>query len=224
MPKSYLIHDNGGRPFKVTVLTKNSVIISKHVSKDDDPQYEEWKTINGIQKIFIGKDNEPNFTGNSILLKMSSNSYIFIGQYIYSFKTDDEIKKFYSPVGNSDIPYPFAVGTKNTYLLIESDYVENDVREEQQLSDDPYYQYYGHTGEKYPNHRIKGIKLLHTRLWGPTILNGKRYDDMAKVVTNCSNRNVVKKSTKKRVNRKRSSKQFILNLLKKSKPRRKVVK
>jgi hypothetical protein len=40
-------------------------------------------------------------------------------------KDGDVIDKYYSPVGNSDVPYPYAVGQKNSYFLIEKQYVEN---------------------------------------------------------------------------------------------------
>lgn len=56
--------------------------------------------------------------GNSILVNTSDNKYVYIGDEIYDFETDDEIIDYYSPIGNSDVPYPFAIGTKYTYLMI----------------------------------------------------------------------------------------------------------
>jgi len=44
---------------------------------------------------------------------------MFIGQDIYKFTTEKPITKFYSIMGNSDIPYPFAVSDK-IYLLLEN--------------------------------------------------------------------------------------------------------
>lgn len=57
-------------------------------------------------------------TGNALLLKVKTG-YVFIGHEIYSFKTKEEIKKFYSPVGNNDVPYPLAIGKENVYFLLE---------------------------------------------------------------------------------------------------------
>ena len=45
------------------------------------------------------------FTGNSILLQITQNKYVFIGDKIFSFAPKSEIKKFVSPIGNSDVPY-----------------------------------------------------------------------------------------------------------------------
>ena len=51
--------------------------------------------------------------------------YMFVGDRIIVFKTrGDPIVDFRSPIGNSDVPYPYAVGTENTYLLVENTYVK----------------------------------------------------------------------------------------------------
>jgi hypothetical protein len=66
------------------------------------------------------------FTGSSILLKQAKNTYIHIGIEIFSFKTNSEIIKFVSPVGNSDVPYPYAIDKdKNAYLMIENTVISN---------------------------------------------------------------------------------------------------
>lgn len=85
-------------------------------------------------RIFIGKSPKTNSTigtdsygskynGNSILLKIKNNKYIFIGYDIYQFDTEDEITYFISPIlrdrmivsifGNH--PCPFAIGKNNVY-------------------------------------------------------------------------------------------------------------
>ena len=58
------------------------------------------------------------FDGNSILLKLSKNKYVYIGSVIYSFTSYNEITTFISPVGNSDVPYPYAIDEKNNYYLL----------------------------------------------------------------------------------------------------------
>ena len=56
------------------------------------------------------------FNGNSILLSLGKNKYVFIGQKIIEFTTKkDKIIDFVSPVGNNDVPYPFAIGEKYVY-------------------------------------------------------------------------------------------------------------
>ena len=105
------------------------------------------------KKIWIGDndlkdphyDKKGGWKGNSILLKLPGPGYKYIGESIFTFQPEDVIEKYYSPMGNSGVPYPSAVGKKYTYLMIENVYIPNDVLD---LKVDAYQQYYGF-GEKY---------------------------------------------------------------------------
>jgi hypothetical protein len=82
-----------------------------------------------VQKVFVGNSYEnkktrysgafgKGFNGNSILLSLKGNEYIYIGNIMYSFETLYPVTQYYSYVGNNDVPYPFAVDThKNVYLM-----------------------------------------------------------------------------------------------------------
>eukprot|EP00435_Cladocopium_sp_Y103_P051783 s749_g16.t1 len=65
----------------------------------------------------------PQFLGNSILLQMGDlalageNRYIFLGKEMFGFETQSEIVKFSSPMGNSLVPYTFAVDADGRYFL-----------------------------------------------------------------------------------------------------------
>jgi hypothetical protein len=60
------------------------------------------------------------FKGNSILLDMGSNEYIFIGQQIYSFESFGKIMYFNSPVEHTDMPLPYAIDEfNNIYLMLD---------------------------------------------------------------------------------------------------------
>lgn len=153
--KEYMIHDNGGRPFRVAV-GKTSV----------DVYLNEWENqfIRGKQvfhtpykRIFIGdndlRDPMAEFPkgkarGNSILVHVNANKYIYIGHYIYSFETQgDTIQKYFSPVGNNDVPYPYAIGDEYVYFMLDCTTVPKNVFD---LKRDAYTQYYGYPfpGEK----------------------------------------------------------------------------
>ena len=60
--------------------------------------------------------------GNSILLQTGKNKYVYIGDGIRSFttKNGDVIKKYYSPVGNNEVPYPYAIGDKYVYIMLHN--------------------------------------------------------------------------------------------------------
>lgn len=140
--KEYKIHNNGGRPFLVSIH-KNIAEIYKIIKYDvnNDGIYSSKPVIKiKFEKCFVGKSpmNEmtkfsggygKEFDGNTILLKISStqqkNKYIYIGPSIYSFYTQDLIKKYVSPVGNNDVPYPYAVDNHNNIYLLEENVIIN---------------------------------------------------------------------------------------------------
>ena len=152
----YFTHANGGRPFEVEDYG-NKVIVYKQTYEEEDDIPFHWireKKLFEIpyKKIFVG-DNDLNYEkyvkkgkgskGNSILLEhKEKNKYTYIGSDIREFKTinGDIIKKYYSPIGNNDVPYPYAIGEKYTYLMIEQVYIPN---EKLDFTLDIYGQYYG---------------------------------------------------------------------------------
>ena len=96
---------------------------------------EHIKSYKNIHKKFIGKSIKGDDAmklpssfglGNSILLKITNKKYVFIGSFIYEFEPKDEIKEYYSMIGNSDVPYPAAIGEKNVYFLIERCYLSKE--------------------------------------------------------------------------------------------------
>lgn len=141
---TYFTHDNGGRPFKVTL--KSSGVVKIFVSTAIVPKggiivfepklYTRFLKGYDASNIFIGKSplNETTkfsgaygkpFDGNSILLKLNnlshstSNKYIFIGSRIFEFETEEPILKFYSTISNNDVPYPVAFTKSHVYIMSE---------------------------------------------------------------------------------------------------------
>lgn len=127
----YEIMDNGGIPFIVKVAQKN-VTIYKNVWDENKNKavMEKYPILTYIvDKIFIGRSVKnpmtefssaygPKYDGNSILLQLKDR-YIYIGVDIYSFIPLAPIIKYVSPVGNSGVPYPYAIDAKNNVYLME---------------------------------------------------------------------------------------------------------
>jgi hypothetical protein len=180
--KSYQIIDNGGIPFIVTVnKSENTVQILKQQSRsdtEDDSEltlddYTKLKKIS-YEGIYIGKDPknftdemgetwEKSYEGNSILLKISVNKFVYIGSEIYSFELDDGDKdiKYYSPMGHSGVPYPVLIGKKNTYFMLDKQAVPNEFLD---LTKEAYGQYYD-TVSHSNKHSMKNVKIIQDRLW-----------------------------------------------------------
>ena len=134
----YMIHDNHGRPFIVddTKSEKNAVVYKTKVI-DEDARVWEYEKATKIfttpyERIFIGDNllKDPHYEevgwakGNSLLLQISDKKYVYVGDCVFSFEPVDEdtLVKYYSPVGNNDVPYPYAVGKKYVYLLWDKSY------------------------------------------------------------------------------------------------------
>ena len=159
--KTYYTHDNGGRPFKVVVEDKK-VYVYKYKKYDETtnsflysekPIKYEKNNYFKCKNIFIGKSPKnkltissggygAKFTGNSILLQITQNKYVFIGDKIFSFTPKSEIKKFVSPVGNSDVPYPYAVDADGRYYLMIEDVIIDKIINIKKYNNDPYNFYY----------------------------------------------------------------------------------
>ena len=168
--KKYYTHDNYERPFLVYIKNNYIIVYKLNYSKvnytDDinDNSYDKFKTFNA-DKIFIGKDdgksthsdlkgmskaNAIKFsTGNSILLHLSKNKYVFIGHDLIEFNTkNDIIKSFHSIIGRNDVPYSFAVGDKYIYGFVvpfgyisKKEYSKLDINfiEDKAIEYDPFY-------------------------------------------------------------------------------------
>jgi len=127
--KTYEIHNNGTRPFVVEDDGKVATVFKTVYAKGADA-YTLGKQVvyQAYKKIFVGDndlkismyDRKGRGKGNSILLQISANKYMYIGHTIYTFESLDIIQAYYSPIGNSDVPYPWAIGTSHTYFMLDA--------------------------------------------------------------------------------------------------------
>lgn len=146
----YAILDNGGVPFNVKI--KGALVeIYKNTydyGKERLTKYMEFILTYNTEKVFIGRSikNEmtefsgaygPKYDGNSILLQLK-NQYIYIGTEIYSFVPLAPIKTYVSPVGNNEVPYPYAIDIKNNYYLMNGNVIILNTK----LTKDPFDYYY----------------------------------------------------------------------------------
>lgn len=157
--KVFETHDNGGRPFLAKINSKpNRIVVytTYPVSKKVlDIAYSDIFIGDNKLKTLNNYDPEHKHVGNSILVRTSENQYIFIGHEIYSFKTrmGDTIKQLQSGVGNSDVPYPYAIADEYTYFLLDKQTLPNNVLN---LKYDAYRQFYDTKYDK-KNFRVKTI-------------------------------------------------------------------
>ena len=153
----YNIHDNGGRLHYVMVDEEKKVAYHLQNGTNTDPKEYRWNGLRlPYKKIFIDRRNGDGTgihqsywfeVGSTILLQVSKKCYFFIqGRKSRFFTTvgDDEIVEYHAQIGNSDVPYPYAVGQSYVYLMIEDVYIE---KNRLPPHPDPYGVYYNHRHE-----------------------------------------------------------------------------
>jgi hypothetical protein len=161
----YYTHDNGIRPYKI-IIHKDSTNIDIYYNYSNN-NYDLLLNYT-TNKIWIGESplsemtefgggHGENFLGNSILIELENNKYIFIGHIIFSFTPQNKIIKYMSEVGNNDVPYPYAVDSNNNYYLIIEEIILKNIPKD--FNDNPYYYYYNNK-DKYGD--ILGINELVT--------------------------------------------------------------
>ncbi len=105
--------------------------------------------------------------GNSILIKISDKKYIYVGQIIYSFNTDQAITDYISYMGNSDVPYPVAYSDDYVYFFLDKKIVpiaELETPITVAKAGDLYGEFYGFIGSKknkLTKIDMKNVKLIH---------------------------------------------------------------
>jgi len=143
--KTYKILDNGGTPF-VVEITSTTVCVERHQGNKRSNK-EIFETP--YEHVFLGEKGRLKdaiyHKGSSILVCIKENHYVYIGSEIYSFKTTEPILFYESPIGSSETPYPYAVGDKYTYFMLDKEKVPNHLLDPKK---DAYGQFYGYTVSK----------------------------------------------------------------------------
>jgi hypothetical protein len=128
--ETYLVHYNYDTPFRIENYTDEKKV---HIF---DLTYN-TETIVKYQKIFTGSQTDPI---NTVLINTHNNNYIFSGRVLKKFTSIDPIVDYFSVIGRNDVPYPYAIDSKNRYYLL----IENVVLTKYS-GDDPYDYYYNNS-------------------------------------------------------------------------------
>jgi len=195
----YFTLDNGGRPFLVYVTKNQDNTNTVRVYQKDEDKYFFRGDCEGVgnyytyliaeyhpQKVHIGPSPlcastgfsggyGKKWDGNSILLETVTNTrktkkIIHIGSTIYEFTMNDNITSYHSPVGNNCVPYPFAIGEKNVYFMLDCGYVPRSIYDQHVVvgTVDAYDYFYGHTGDVALSKFVRPMEnmvVIHKPIW-----------------------------------------------------------
>jgi len=133
----YDILDNGTRPFRVEVSGKTVAIYKGTLPKGAETYgemvYNDLLKKLTVKEVHVGKNlcNSNSYLsttcnkwddGNTLLLHLDGNKYMFIGKVIYEFEMDDDFEAYYSIIGPNAVPYPITLGSKYVYLMLNGDH------------------------------------------------------------------------------------------------------
>ena len=172
---TYKIHFNGGRPFEVVICNEEEQTIVQVHKECNNGGYETIPAYTfNAKHVFVGASPKNEMTtfsgghgrkfyGNTILAHLcehqctnantpthnanttNHNTYAFIGKDVFTFASISPIVQYVSPVGNNDVPYPYAVDEHNNiYLLIEDVILLSAPDRTVTPEFDPYRYYYDH--------------------------------------------------------------------------------
>jgi hypothetical protein len=183
--KMYFTHYRYGRPFLVCIKSRNVAVYRVPAKVKLPPKFymtkekEQYKFADYYselvaqfqpRRIFIGvsvrSDLTKNtfeygkkITGNSILLEIANNSYVFIGESIFSFKSIAPITKYVSSVGYNDTPIPHAIDKRGNYYLLLDGVVVNFAKTAMKKISDPHIIYWDAKKAKKNKNKNKKIKM-----------------------------------------------------------------
>jgi hypothetical protein len=159
--QTYVTQMNGGRPLRVSINDDTKTIYvycnyDENAYDEDDIQDDETPVCSDVTEIYktqfiqywIGKSScgDPDFDGSSFLVQVADNKYVYICDEISSFTAYAPIVKYVSDMGNSNVPYPYAIDEKgNVYLMLEDTVIIGlpELHESyDELYEDPYTYYY----------------------------------------------------------------------------------
>lgn len=179
----YEIMDNGSTPYIIYVnptrttvsifrIPKKGYVMNKDWSRNTAENYgyftELVKEYKNVRDVMPGIDYKEGMNGNSLLIRLTGNTYVYIGNCIYSFNPYETITEYYSNVGNNYVPYPICVSQSYVYFMLDKVYVDKkefpdiDFNNSKQVSDiySNFYNLDNINKTRIPHYRIVKKRLI----------------------------------------------------------------
>ena len=160
--------NNNGYYYYVDITNKSVNVyartgISNENKKNFDIHFNKHVLCTNYSNVFIGDDKKDKLGyGNSILINTKDKEYIFICENIVKFNTKDKIVKYYSPIGNSSVPYPYGLDKKgNTYLIYDDNKNKKIVPVLKGKYKDAWNDYYGNTDNDVDIIDVIKVKIIN---------------------------------------------------------------
>jgi hypothetical protein len=145
--------DNGGMPFTMDIDDKTNVVSI----------FKQAHRYPSTKEVFSGKVGKKGDANSAYLLRIDDNRYVFVGTEIYEFESPEKITDFYSPIGNSSVPYPIALTKDFVIFMLDKVYVPKSEFSKDTKWDEYYAEFYKSI-EDSKKKRLSGLKKKEGRV------------------------------------------------------------
>ena len=128
-PETYVLTHNRFNTYIVLIFTDlKEAQIYKMPHRDSS--HHEIEIIMSFNYVYLFRPNEhtedyhirkPN--DKNFLFEIGDKNYLYVGEKLLAFETDDKIEKYSSEHGNNDVKYTYAYGKENIYFMLEQKYI-----------------------------------------------------------------------------------------------------
>ena len=120
-PETHVITHNRFNTYMVLIFTDlKKAQIYKMPYRNSDHQ--ENEIVTKFDYLHVFGPNENNKDGN-FLFEIENKKYVYVGDKLFSFETNDEIVDYFTENGFNDVKFPFAHGKENLYFMLHQKYI-----------------------------------------------------------------------------------------------------
>ena len=120
-PETHVLTHNRFNTYMVLIFTDlKKAQIYKMPYRNSDHQ--EIGIVTKFDYLHVFGPNENNKDGN-FLFEIENKKYVYVGDKLFSFETNDEIVDCFTEHGFNDIKFPFAHGKENIYFMLHQKYI-----------------------------------------------------------------------------------------------------
>ena len=138
-PETHVITHNRFNTYMILIFTDSKKAqIYKMPYRNSDHQ--EIEIVTKFDYLHVFGPNENNKDGN-FLFEIENKKYVYVGDKLFSFETNDEIVDYFTEHGFNDVKFPFAHGKENIHFMLHQKYIPRQEYEKSTVKNEYQYLY-----------------------------------------------------------------------------------
>ena len=125
-PETYVLTHNRLNTYMVLIFSDlNKAQIYKMPCRVSPHQ--ETEILMSFHYLNVFKPNEhtedQQQSDENFLFEIGDRKYVYVGEEVITFETNDKIVRYSSKLGCNDVKYPYAYGEENIYFMLHQKYI-----------------------------------------------------------------------------------------------------